>query len=210
MDIGVPLKTYGLVDIEPLREAMEKLPYSYWESDRDSRVSLAGDRPGNAVFLYNDKPANVMRKTLFEARSGYVNVMRYADRPLIDLVDDIIEKYIQPEFPNCDPMRVQLAELPPGQVITPHRDMGILAAIHRTHVPIVTDPGVKFIIQRQAYFLEPGRLYDLNNVVVHSVENQSDVMRVHLMVDMLPHSIARCRYHETEAAMLEAAVPVSA
>lgn len=209
MDLGVPLKTYGMVDIEPFRRAMEELPYSYWESDRENRVSLAGDRPGNAVFLYNDKPASVPRRTLFEAQSGYVNVLRYAGRPLLDQVDEIIDKYIRPDFPDCDPMRVQLAELPPGQIITPHRDLGILAAIHRLHVPIVTDENVKFIISRQEFYLEPGRLYDLNNVAVHSVENRGNVMRVHLLVDMLPHSLARCRYHDSEAAM-QAAVAAPA
>lgn len=104
-------------------------------------------------------------------------------------------------------MRVQLAELPPGAVITPHRDIGILSLIHRMHVPLVTHEQVSFIINGQRFFLAEGNLYDLNNAVVHSVENKSDVMRVHLMIDMLPHMVARARYFDTREEMIAACAP---
>ena len=85
-------------------------------------------------------------------------------------------------------MRVQLAELPPGQIIAPHKDVGILALIHRMHIPIITHHDVKFIIDNQLFVLEEGVLYDLNNAVMHSVVNKSLVNRFHLLVDLLPHS----------------------
>lgn len=204
MDLGKPIVEYGLADITDLREKMLLQPASFWESDRVNRVSLAGNRPGNAVFFYNDMPKSVNRNIIRETKSGHVNVLRYADRPLFGEIQALIERDIQPSFPDCDVMRVQLAELPPGEVITPHRDIGILTVIHRLHVPIVTHAGVKFIIARQPYFLEAGRLFDLNNVVVHSVVNESDVMRVHLLVDMIPHATARARYHDTDESIVAA------
>jgi Aspartyl/Asparaginyl beta-hydroxylase len=204
MDIKIPIVEYGSVAFAPLREKMLVQPESFWEEDRASRVKLAGNRPGNAVFLYNDVPKCVNRPSMREASSGYVNVLRYPDRPLFKEVDDVIELGIRPHFPNCDPVRVQLAELPPGMVIKPHVDKGLLTKMHRLHVPLVTHEGVKFIIAGKEFFLKVGVLYDLNNVVRHSVENKSEVMRVHMLVDMLPHSVARVRYHDTEQSMMSA------
>ena len=189
MDLGKPLIEYGAVDVSDILSKLPSLPEDYWVEDRASRVKLAGNRPGNAVFLYNDAPSFISRHTLPEAQSGVVNVLRYPNKGL---------------FPDCDVMRVQLAELPPGQVISPHRDLGILAVIHRLHVPLVTHELVKFMIQRQFFNLKVGHLYDLNNAVVHGVENKSDVMRIHLMVDMLPRRLARAVYHDTEADMAKA------
>lgn len=204
MDLGTPIEAYGKADITGLREKMLTLPDSFWHCDRYNRASLAANRPGDAVFFFNDIPTCVNRNILRESGSGFVNVLRYAHRPLFDEVTALIERDIAPFFPDCDMMRVQLAELPPGEVIEPHRDVGILTQVHRLHVPLVTHKSVKFIIQRQPFFLEEGRLYDLNNAVMHSVFNNSHVMRVHLLVDMLPHSVARARYHETEEAMIAA------
>ena len=204
MDLGKPLAEYGTASITDLREKILLQPQSFWESDRANRVSLAGNRPGNAVFFYNDTPMCVQRNAMREAKSGYVNVLRYTDRPLFAEIENLLEVDIKPSFPACDVMRVQIAELPPGDVITPHRDIGILAMIHRLHVPLITHKNVKFIIGRESYFLEEGRLYDLNNVVVHSVRNDSDVMRLHLLVDMLPHSVARARYHDSEDSIIAA------
>ena len=204
MDLGRPLIEYPTVDVAQLVSTMLALPPEFWECDRASRVKLAQDRPGNAVFYFNDAPTFVKRRPLAEAQSGVVNVMRYVDRPLFAEIAELIEKDIAPHFPSCDPMRVQLAELPPGQVILPHKDVGILALIHRLHVPLVTHPDVNFLIEDQTFHLAAGRLYDLNNAVTHSVENRSDATRIHLLVDLLPPSLARASYHDSEAEMVAA------
>jgi len=116
----------------------------------------------------------------------------------------LIESEILPVIPDCDVMRVQLAELPPGQIIAPHKDVGILALIHRMHIPIITHHDVKFIIDNQLFVLEEGVLYDLNNAVMHSVVNKSLVNRFHLLVDLLPHSVAKARYFDDEEKMEKA------
>ncbi len=204
MDIGVPLIDYGAVDIGTLRETMLHLPADFWLADREARTTVAGDRPGDAVYFYNPRPPKVKRMALREARSGFVSVLRHRTRPLFDDIQALIDRHIRAHFPECDVMRVQLAELPPGQVIEPHQDINILALIHRLHVPIVTHPDVEFIIDGNTFFLKVDTLYDLNNVMRHSVTNRSDVMRVHLLVDMMPHSLARAKYFDDEDEMVRA------
>lgn len=205
MDIGKPLIDYGGVDASGLRTRMLAQPPSFWTMDAISRTKVAGERPGNAVFFYNPMPPMVRRMILAEARmSGKVSVLRYPDRPLFQEIRTLIDEHIQPLFPACDVIWAQLAELPPGGVIAPHSDRHILAQVHRLHVPLITHDGVEFIIDGGAFHLKPDTLYDLNNVVTHAVYNRSDVMRVHLLVDMMPHTIGRARYFDDEAEMAAA------
>ncbi len=207
MDIGQPLVEYGGIDARELRDNMLALPPSFWTIDLDSRTRVASGRPGNAVFFYHPMPPSVRRLILTEAQSGTVSVLRYPDRPLFQAIDTLIKDHVQPLFPDCDPIWAQLAELPPGGIIEPHTDSRILAMVHRLHVPLVTHEDVRFIIDGGEFYLKPDTLYDLNNVMTHSVVNKSDVMRIHLLVDMMPHSLARARYFDDEAEMAAAVEP---
>jgi hypothetical protein len=204
MDIGRPLVDFGPVDFAPLRDALETVPQGFWDRDAASRSRLAGDRPGRAVFFYNDAPAGVARSSFAEARSGTVSVLTYPDRPLFEPVRRLIDTAVRPRFPGCDPVRVQLAELPPGCAIAPHADRNLLTMMHRLHVPLVTDANVRFTIDRQVFRLDSGRLYELNNVVVHSVANGGTTNRIHLLIDMLPRSIAQVRYFGALEDMVDA------
>ena len=197
MDIGKPLIEYGPVDATDLRTKMLALPPDFWSQDQASRMTVAGDRPGNSVFFYNARPPGIRRMIPAEIPSGWVSVLRYPDRPLFGEVNILIDRYIRPHFPNCDLLWAQLAELPPGGIIPTHSDLSILSRVHRLHIPLVTHEKVLFTIDGGIFHLRPDTLYDLNNVAMHSVVNSSDIMRVHLLVDMMPHSIARVRYFDT-------------
>ena len=202
MDLGKPLVEYGPVDAASVRARMLALPDAFWDIDTATRTALARGRPGRAVYFYNDMPAFLRKAVTFIENNGaHVHVLRYPDRPLYGEIQAFIDAAIRPHFPDCDIMKVQLAELPPGQVIEEHRDAGVLALIHRLHVPLVTDPKVRFTIAGGDYFLARDILYDLNNVVMHAVVNASEVMRVHLLVDMLPRKLGRARYHDSAAEM---------
>jgi hypothetical protein len=210
MDIGQPIIEHGRVDVRDLRNALELVGPDFWRLDQASRVGLAGDRPGGAVYYYNDQPIFLARSALDEARqTGLVSVLRNASRPLFDKVDAIVRDHVAPRYPDCDVLRVQLAALPAGQTISPHRDIDMLALIHRTHIPIATNDAVAFTIAGKDFFLGEGVLYELNNCVRHAVRNHGDTERVHLLVDMLPHSIGRAVYFdsakELAVAMMKAA-----
>src|SRR6185295_18113132 len=100
MDIGKPLIEYGPANVTELREQMLLLPIDFWLLDQANRLVLARNRPGNAVFFYNDMPACVDRTTLQEADCGYVNVLRYSDRSLFLGVQRLIEAHVKPHFPD--------------------------------------------------------------------------------------------------------------
>lgn len=89
-------------------------------------------------------------------------------------------------------LKVRLMKLEPGAHIGEHRDFfGCTSSgsdggsgIQRFHIPIITHPNVQFWVNREKYFLEPGKLYAVDVSQRHSVLNRSDDVRVHLVFDV--------------------------
>jgi len=197
MDIGTPIIEHRALDVADLRRGVAALNRDIWGRDEDTRAGLAEDRPGNAIYYYNNAPSFVRRTWSQElAVDGALSVLRNVTYPLFEAVDALIERDIAPLYPACDVVRAQLAELPAKARIARHRDSQLLALTHRLHVPVTTNPGVRFSIGDGDYTLAEGTLYELNNVAEHAVRNEGDTSRVHLLVDMMPHAVGRARYFD--------------
>jgi hypothetical protein len=54
---------------------------------------------------------------------------------------------------------------------------------HKIHIPVVTNPDVRFLIDQGEYVLERGRAYEVNNRRPHEVRNNSGEDRLHLIFD---------------------------
>jgi len=81
--------------------------------------------------------------------------------------------------------RVMIVNLKPGGVITSHIDEGLYAASYRRfHLPLVTNPNVRFTVGNVTRHLKEGLLYEILNKQLHSVINDSDEDRLHLIMDM--------------------------
>jgi hypothetical protein len=82
--------------------------------------------------------------------------------------------------------RAMFIKLPPKKSIAKHIDSGHhLQNCERIHLPIITDEHVKFIIDDVVYPMPAGVVCRINNNVPHSVENNSDNYRVHLVMDFV-------------------------
>jgi len=89
-------------------------------------------------------------------------------------------QYANPEFP-----KVMLAKLKAGQKIDQHIDKGRSNLyVHKIHVPIITDPQVLFYEKKQSFYLQVNNAYEVNNIIPHGVDNQSQNDRVHLIFEM--------------------------
>jgi hypothetical protein len=87
---------------------------------------------------------------------------------------------------ECPKLVARLLALPPGARINEHcDDTTFQSGIVRLHVPVVTHPDVVFMIAGERCVWRAGELWYGDFSRVHSVENKSDVRRVHLVVDML-------------------------
>jgi len=83
--------------------------------------------------------------------------------------------------------RARLMRLKPGGHIREHSDPThqISHDLIRLHVPIVSQPGVQFLVNHRRVDLKPGEVWDINVRFRHEVINASATNRVHLVVDVV-------------------------
>jgi len=142
---------------------------------------------------WQPKPGTVIQLSLFNTR-GDVKFFEedhhwFPGRslnPKLRAVPEFFAAYFkQSELQNC---RIQ--GLTGGGELGLHREriVGIPKREQhyklRFHLPIVTNPGVKFLMDGQQFQMEAGSVYIFNQWCLHGVTNQSDQLRVHLYWDL--------------------------
>ena len=82
-------------------------------------------------------------------------------------------------------LSVRLLRLEAGAEIKPHTDheLGYEDGQFRLHIPIVTNPGIEFILDGERLTMLPGECWYTNVNFVHSVANRGTIDRVHLVID---------------------------
>lgn len=88
--------------------------------------------------------------------------------------------------------RVLLLKLQPQSSIPKHVDHGYYLTVnHRCHVPLYTRPGVDFTVDTDTVYMDVGTCYEINNSRLHHVENNTDLPRIHLLVDIIPKDLIK-------------------
>ena len=79
------------------------------------------------------------------------------------------------------------AKLLTGIIINPHTDKHPSFHIgHRFHVPITTNPRVRFMIDSRPYQIKVGEAYEINNQMTHPVMNKGREDRITFIFDYVP------------------------
>lgn len=92
------------------------------------------------------------------------------------------------------PVLVSLVRLRARTTIPRHRDGPATRPpvwAHRTHTAIVTNPGVVFDVDGEQRHIARGDIVEINNWREHSVANEGEGDRIHLLVDWTPFAPAR-------------------
>jgi quercetin dioxygenase-like cupin family protein len=87
---------------------------------------------------------------------------------------------------QCAKESVRLLQLAPGSQIHEHRDNRLAYEFGalRLHVPIRTSAGVDFIVDGERLEMQGGELWYANFNLPHSVNNNGEESRVHLVIDL--------------------------
>ncbi len=182
------IKEVDSVDINPALDFLATLSAEDWAGGEALKQKLAGSRPTQSIFLYS-----LTREELFDTLSK--RPLRQEDVPrlagfnnyypsLAYLFDKVREHYSK----DGVFVRAQLAKMGPGAKIDPHRDsFFILENSHRIHIPLVTTEKLQFVVDDELVRMDAGKMYELNNQVMHWVNNPKDsIDRIHLIIDYLP------------------------
>lgn len=94
-------------------------------------------------------------------------------------------KYVLDDL-KCPKEVVRILFLPPGGYIKDHFDFhtSFQFGLLRLHIPIITHPDVIFMIDGQRVIWNAGELWFGDFSKVHSVKNDSPVVRVHMVIDV--------------------------
>ena len=179
MDISVPLKELGAVDVTPLVEAVLALPRAAWVENQKRQEDYDVHKRTESVVL------------LFTDGSGWpdITVTRESGWDLLaEQAVPLMEYLIREHYPPGGTIvRAMAAKLLPGEVITPHRDSHpSFHHGHRIHIPIKTNNRVRFMIDGRPYKFKVGQAYEINNQKTHSVMNKGTEERINFIFDYVP------------------------
>lgn len=106
----------------------------------------------------------------------------FKDTPLLDFCPYIKEVI---DFFQMEKTAVRLMKLDAGAVIKPHSDhcLNFEEGEVRIHIPVITNTRVKFFLEEEQIPMQEGTCWYLNLSLQHSVNNESDINRVHLVID---------------------------
>ena len=179
MNIDGLLRDLGAVRHAPLREKVLALDPDAWRENLVRQESFDVHKHTQSLVLLfievDEWPRIVVRR-----EAGW---KRLADVAM-PLVDDVIEAHFAPG--GIVP-RAVIARIGPGARIMPHTDTHpSFHCGHRVHIPLVTNPRVRFTIAGKPHALAEGRAYEVNNQKPHSVMNNGRDGRIHFIFDYFP------------------------
>lgn len=120
--------------------------------------------PENKDLSYN---VNELKTT--EAKTEYNNIIKTLE-----------------QFYNGVVVRSELVGLMPNSIVRKHIDEGNMFKFSkRCHIPIITNENVYFTVLNNTINMKEGGCYEINNAMPHGVENKSNVLRVHLILDII-------------------------
>ena len=179
MDIDTPLRELGEVDCSALRDAILAQDEAAWLEDsyRQEAYDVHYDTQSIVLVFVDTKQ---WPDVVVSQEPGWD---RLADVAL-PVMNDIISRLYPP---GGTVIRAMAAKLLAGKKITPHVDRHqSFHKGHRIHIPITTNPRVRFMIEGQPYQFKIGEAYEINNQKMHSVMNKGNEDRITFIFDYIP------------------------
>ncbi len=179
MDIDTPLRELGPIDSGALAAAILAQEEDAWREELHRQKSYDVHRQTESIVMVftelDDWPDITIKK-----EPGW-------DR-LVDVAMPVMHDIIGQFYPvGGTIIRAMAAKLLAGGKITSHRDSHPSFHFgHRIHVPITTNPRVRFMIDGRPYRFRVGQAYEINNQKTHGVMNKGTEDRITFIFDYVP------------------------
>jgi hypothetical protein len=150
-----------------------------WFENKDRQILYEVHKETNSIFVYDH--ANT-----WALGDNYDLKVNENQSVMIDLVSPIVkslESIHDGKVGKC-----VFIKMPAHKSVGEHTDkMDYLGAVRRHHIAITTNDDVLFFVNKESKNMKVGECWEINNNLLHSVENNGDSERIHLMVDILPN-----------------------
>ena len=173
-------------DYKSILDILKTVPNDEWDKDTEARNSKA-KAGGNTnldvrAFMVKFKSSASTGVGFIDYEKNDTDLLNKL-KPYLDKIISQVKKFYG--YENLKLTNVLFTELKKGGIIPEHSDSGpMLTTNHRIHIPILSDPAVKFTLDHKDYYLEPGHGYEINNQLVHDVRNESNIDRIHIIIDL--------------------------
>jgi len=179
MNIDTPLRKLGPVDSNALRDAILGQEDIAWREDKYRQEEFEVHHATESiVVLFVDLER--WPDVIVSQEPGWPRISDVA----LPLMNELISKFYPP---GGTVIRAMAAKLLAGGIINPHTDRHPSFHVgHRIHVPITTNPRVRFMIDGRPYQFQVGEAYEINNQMTHSVMNKGVEDRITFIFDYVP------------------------
>lgn len=171
--------------------AFLKLPFHFSEEKLLSDLEICKSYNFTSHFNKNDYSGEWTSIALRSQNGEVDNIFalpqgeeKYKDTQLLQechYFREIVDSF------ECEKESIRLLNLKPGSVIKEHTDynLGYEDGIFRIHIPITTNEKVHFFINSNEIKMLPSECWYGNFNLPHSVRNDGETERIHLVMDCL-------------------------
>ena len=175
-DIGFNVKEIFDYNILNLKDKVLSIPEEEWFKFEKRNESYEEHKSTHAICIYSEADDE-----------DEVYAEKIKNDELLKLFNDEL-KSLNAEYLNVYKQgrmsRILLARLDENSKIPFHGDSGKhLNYCRRTHIPIVTNENTDFYVDAEKYNFKEGVVYEFDNTRIHSVYNNSDQKRIHMIID---------------------------
>ena len=172
-------------DYQGILEILKTVSDDEWDRDtavRNSKEKIEQTNLDTRALLLKYKSLAATGPGFVDYEKNDVETLNKLKPFLDEIISDAKNFY---GYENLKISSVAFTELRRGGIIPEHTDEGkMLTTHHRIHIPLVSDPAVKFTLDHKDYYLEPGHGYEINNQLTHEVRNESNIDRIHMIIDL--------------------------
>ena len=167
-------KVLGKYNVHSLLEKINKFSNKDWKLIEERKILFAQEECDTIVFFNLPDFQNKVFNKLIVGK--WIHLFNEEIKSICDIISETYE--------NGEPKRIILNNLPAGKVIAEHSDRNYhLKTCRRIHLPIITNEKVDFNVNHEKIPMNVGVITEINNNILHSVQNNSDKNRIHLLID---------------------------
>lgn len=182
--IGEPFnyKFHGLFDVSRISDHLSTYS-AEWFVNKERQTVYEVHKETNSIFIYDHDNS----WSLGDKYNLKINRMQSFMIGLVDPIIKTLEILHDGKVGKC-----LFIKLPAGKNVTEHSDkMDYLGAVRRHHIAITTNEDVFFFVNTESKNMKVGECWEINNSLLHSVENNGKTERIHLLVDILPNKFIK-------------------
>tara|TARA_Y100001972_G_scaffold107577_1_gene136859 strand:+ start:131 stop:754 length:624 start_codon:yes stop_codon:yes gene_type:complete len=174
-------KQLGDIDILELINNLSKIKKSDWDTDS---IRTRGKTHEKVKTL----PIRWKPEVLKQTNLRQIDNTEFYDILNFSKIESQLLSIYKKNYGDGFIHKIILADMHPEWTIKKHADSGLsLMSIHRTHIPLITNPYVTFNVNGETQQMIEGEVWEINNAQPHSVNNEGLQWRLHLIVDYYPN-----------------------